>query len=249
MLTRKYPILFSAPMVRALLEGRKTQTRRVLLRPTSHFHDSYTTPSAAGGDVIWSDGKGGMQRRNGKVHCVGDRLWVRETYYQRGHWIEAAGFTKGGRPKWSFVPESDEIRFDRPEGEVRGGRHAADPGTIAWHQRLGRFMPRRYSRTTLDVTEVRVQRLRDISAEDSVAEGVYPAAVYGERVESWLPAEDLRDRFYPTAFAAYNALWDHINGPGAWDANPWVVAYTFAVYRGNIDRIANGPRCEEVVPC
>lgn len=77
--------------------------------------------------------------------------------------------------------------------------------------------------------------LHDISEADAIAEGVYPAAVYGGVVESWLPSENMRERFYPTARGAYAALWDSINGAGSWDANPWVMAYTFTVHKMNID--------------
>lgn len=179
------PMLFSAPMVRALLEGRKTQTRRIMkLQPISN----------------------------------GDEIWVRESYYQRGHWEQISGLkarSRTGRQRWKFVPADDVVVFDAPD-VFRKGRHAKDPAAIAWHKRLGRFMPRWASRITLKVIDVRVQRLQDISEEDARAEGVIP----GERSPSLLPHQ-----------RAYRTLWNEINGPGSWDANPFVWAYTFEVKR------------------
>jgi hypothetical protein len=198
-------------MVRALLAGRKTQTRRVLKpQPTPagdglwHFHNRWGGISQAHEEALTSYIVDAAAR-----YAVGDRLWVREA-----HCITA-------RPD-----------FDLPGAAV----YRADGDLpLAWKPSI--HMPRWTSRLTLLVTGVKVERLQDISEEDARAEGVYPAAVYGSQVQSWLPAEDLRETFHPTAKAAFQDLWGRINGPEAWVANPWVVAVTFMVRKGNIDSL------------
>lgn len=170
----------------------------------------------------------------------GDRLWVRESYYHRGHWERVPGaFTKQGRQKWAFIPADDVLLFDAPES-FRLGRHSADPETVAWHKRLGRFMPRWASRITLDVTEVRVERLQDISETDAAAEGRAPCDMCGD--SGWVnrgpdggwqcKVEGCGDPDRDW----YAELWDSLNGPGAWEANPWVMAISFNVRMGNIDK-------------
>lgn len=220
------PIPFSAPMVAALRAGTKTQTRRVVKRPTDHFHASYTHLHGEDGRFVWSDGQGGCQREAAITTRPGDRLWVREAYYQRGHWAPVDGArTQGGRQKWGFVADAPKILFDPPDDEIRLGRHSADPEAVRWHKRLGRFMPRSASRMTLLVTDVRVQRLQDISEKDAIAEGMtFPEGMaYGS-----------------DPIDAYHGLWDSINGTGSWAANPWVVAYSFTVERRNIDEAPHG---------
>lgn len=107
------------------------------------------------------------------------------------------------------------------ERQERQGRHAL-PQNLA---------PRALSRLTLYVTDVRVQRLQDISEEDALAEGVE------------CDSDGYRDYLMPhtqccvTPADSYRSLWDAINGPGAWEANPWVVAYRFVPRLGNIDTL------------
>lgn len=236
------PILFSAPMVRALIREiehpgtGKTQTRRALV-PQPQWDDEVKKTVVDG--LVWPIGALGQQC-GGPLNLPrfrhGDRLWCREEHFQFGHWEIAAGkLTKGGATKWKFVPDSDEVRLDAPS-EFRKGRHHADPATPAWHKRLGRFMFRKHSRLTLYVTDVRVERLQDISEEDARAEGAYVAKA-SRRVADDYETMAITGLWFPTARAWYADLWDQINGPGAWDANPWVAAYTFVPRLGNIDSL------------
>ncbi|NOV17843.1 hypothetical protein E5S70_17470 [Ensifer adhaerens] len=223
------PILFSAPMVRALIEGRKTQTRRLFngieQMPNGTFH-------IYGGIVGVSEEDVSKHAPDYVRVTAGDRFYVCETHYRFGHWQPVATKrTKAGRQKWQFVEDSSEILFDAP-ALYRKGRHHQDPETPAWHKRLGRFMFRRHSRLALIVTDVRVERLQDISEADAMAEGVEPAP---DHPGWWKSQTD--GKLCPTARDAYGDLWNAINGEGAWQANPWVVAYTFTVHRGNIDQI------------
>lgn len=104
------------------------------------------------------------------------------------------------------------------------------------------FMPRWASRITLIVTDVRVERLQNISEADAIAEGVDTERCCG------VPSDSCGTHLggccgQPEAVEpveAYSDLWDEINGPGAWDANPWVAAYTFTVHHQNIDQIGGG---------
>lgn len=224
------PVLLSAPMVRATLieiefpGTGKTQTRRVMpARPLISIHRG--RPVAPDRD--------GVYRTPETRYKVGDRLWVRESYFQRGHWEPVLGAVtrSGKRQKWRFVPADETILFD-PPASFRKGRHAADPDVVTWHRRLGRFMPRFASRMTLIVTATRVERLQDISQTDAIDEGVLslpPVHAFGP------PTERGRPPIGGSPVERYARLWDTINGPGAWDRNPWVAAYTFRPYLTNID--------------
>lgn len=219
-------ILFSAPMVRALLAGTKTQTRRPLRNPEYYGcptgdcpHDKQAECNAHMGELTDKE----------KGYAVGDRLYVRESYYQRGAWFPTNELTKGGATKWGFVSDDpDEFSFDAP-AEFFTARQKERPREIRWHKRLGRFMPRRYSRLTLTVTDVRVERLQDISQHDAYAEGCERVYV-PDNVP--LPAGCDANNTYKVGYAL---LWNSINGPGSWLANPWVVAISFIVRKGNID--------------
>lgn len=217
------PILFSAPMVRALLDGRKTQTRRVLKNmPPAPEHDSLVHPPKH--DAPYFDAYCGAKRTTAnprgmsgywcwwtrddraghgcKVPFVpGDRLWVKETW--RAH------------RSWDEQKPSEILACSRVW-------HEADRDNCDQHGkiRVAIFMPRWASRITLLVTDVRVERLQDCSEADAIAEGINLLHTGSSPV------------------VAYQTLWNLINGPGAWEANPWVVAVTFRVERGNIDRIA-----------
>lgn len=178
----------------------------------------------------------------------GDRLWCREEHFLFGRWeiIPNVRTTRGDR-KWRFVPDGEDVRFDAP-AEYRRDRCG---GSSAWHKRLGRFMFRKHSRLTLYVTDVRVERLHDISGEDARAEGVPSDEDYvgsfdreychhcgGSGMHGALGAgygvTEVECAQCETPKLRYRNLWNHINGPGAWDANPWVAAYTFVPVLGNI---------------
>lgn len=232
------PILFSGPMVRAILDGTKTQTRRVVAwRATSPADVSATrlpdeaqmlAPPASGVLGTWEE-RG--QYSCSITHCPygspGDRLWVRETWAPVSpHEGEAA------------VEECRiEYRADVPAGHLPGGWHNAEPGDsdiIRW--RPSTQMSRWASRITLEVTDVRLQRLQDITEEDARAEGCDPAAPH------WPNPRDVPERDedpgvvgYPPAGASFaidnfRRLWDSAYGKRrgcSWADNPWVFAVSF----------------------
>ena len=195
------PIIFSAPMVRAILDGRKTQTRRVL-KPQ---------PVQAAGP--FSDVLIGGDRH---PYRVGDTLWVREAC--------RAEELPDGR---------DGVRYEADQAwrEIEPTREAADEWLTLLHYGKRRgvrvpsiHMPRWASRITLRVTGVRVERLHDISEQDAIAEGVLVGQLPG-CFHSGIGRLDVEWR--STATHAFEHLWESINGPGAWDANPWVAAISF----------------------
>lgn len=215
---KERPILFSGPMVRAILEGRKTQTRRVVKpqppvwlekdlwygRGTNVLpgHKSFfaTTPSGRTANVDY------------QPKCPygqpGDRLWVREAWSKALH-----GCGVELLERWEPGKEG-------PFGV--GAIYAATPhpGYSVGKWKPSIHMPRWASRITLEITGVRVERLQDISEADAQAEGVegpaYPSVEGG-----WI-----RDSNALWA-GGYAALWESINGPESWDANPWVFVVEF----------------------
>lgn len=204
---KERPILFSAPMVRAILDGRKTQTRRYLTSDTNFTCAELT-----------------------KLKCrygvPGDRLWVRETWCAVLPRKDGGLEYNGARLVTPPDGESVELWY-RADGELGPISCLFDDGP-RWRPSL--HMPRWASRLTLEVTSVRVERLQDISEEDAKAEGVTPLASIGESQ----PILDTprRGRTHGTHphVLAFGVLWDTLNGkrPGcAWQDNPWVWAVSF----------------------
>ena len=197
------PIIFSAPMVRALLDGRKSMTRRVLnpqpeVGPLSseHLEDHELRG--------WHDLPCGDEWATVKrlPYAPGDRLYVREAC--------AIG----------WCGENPSHVWYRADGE---DKHPEDK----WHPSI--HMPRWASRLTLTVTEVRVQRLQEISAADSIAEGVQCATCEA------MKASACHRRGCFASIDAYRTLWNSLHGPDAWATNPWICAISFTVQKGNID--------------
>ena len=234
------PIIFSAPMVRALLDGRKTQTRRVL-KPQPEYIESSgrwkwslppkTRRNVTGGSVATGSREFWEYAPNGSFpYAVGDRLYVREAF------IGPYAYEVNKYPPRDWGNKAIWFPADGPVPEKHAGQF--------WHRaRPSIHMPRWASRLTLTVTDVLVQRLQDISEADAIAEGI-------ERLKSGRGFYDPTvshaavrfGEWTSTARQGFCRLWNSLHGPGAWDANPWVVALTFTVQSGNIDKIgdANG---------
>lgn len=217
------PILFSGPMVQALIEGRKTQTRRVL--KLAGVRPDYIGPSGCEDDPTcwgwWDDDAGGYITVEGDedshpigwrdgwrdwigAYRPGDRLWVRETWsgpYLAGDTAPRLRDASLRNPIWYWAdgnPENGDWEPPRPSIH----------------------MPRWASRLTLVVSDVRVQRLQNISKADAVAEGVPNA------------------RYAINPISSFQRLWDSLNAEREpWDRNPWVAALTFEVHRCNIDQM------------
>lgn len=213
---KERPILFSSPMVRALLAGTKTQTRRVVKPQFSA--DAVPAEMGATNDrghqisghsgMWWCDAEGNPEK---SVRCPygqpGDRLWVRETF----------DFLPAGGPD---EPQACVIVYwATGSTEPRSAPESYNPMIYGRAKvRPSIHMPRWASRITLEVTGVRVERLQGISADDAKAEGIT------EFIGGWseTAAEDRSIQAGSTPQEGYRHLWDQINGPGSWDANPWV---------------------------
>jgi hypothetical protein len=205
-------MLFSAPMVRALLDGTKTQTRRIIKNASGAFwaHAGWTpaierSPSWPTFDQVVFNDTGGHVRHYSSTkipYFVGDRLWVKEAirHVGGGQSVYIADLTPTVADAWPWKPK-------------------ALPGM---------FCPRGLSRITLDVTDVRVQRVQEIDEYDSLAEGIQEVPRCGCdvcRMSSGMCPADAGEQI-----KQYAELWDHINGKrprAAWADNPWVWAISF----------------------
>jgi len=258
------PILFSAPMVRALLEGRKTQTRRALkLQPIPFAIDEAGTLC----DVslmhvdwepwprIWMGrDKSGVLTTQQVRFAAGQRLWVKEghTRFDKGSCDQHVWYRAGGNLSGDAVRDAWLARFYPDVNGDEPWPHALGPAGGAPYQVASIHMPRWASRLTLLVTDVRVERLHDISEADAIAEGVgawhQSEAVLGndrrsgQWVRSSVQAAAQRGETRPTAatnVGAFRMLWNEIHqGPDAWATNPWVVAVSFRVHKNNIDELS-----------
>lgn len=236
---KERPILFSAPMVLAILAGKKTQTRRIITERNStvlgqsgkslwhHLHfdhpngvhkDRGTHIFGMGPDCdylhvpAWHPEapEDVVQYRVRPINEPADRLWVREAFREYDH---------------VWTPESMEsaVQF-RADFKCRAnGRDVAEvlAPEIGWRPSI--FMPRPASRISLEITQVRAERLCDISENDASAEGVLRKSLNDGR-EVYACGES---NWTLDARAAYRMLWESINGAGSWLRNDWVWIYDF----------------------
>jgi hypothetical protein len=196
---KERPILFSGPMVRAILAGNKTKTRRVM---GPQPHDAFAPVSNG---VRWYDNSGAGKFGDQTIYrcpygVPGDRLWVRETF--------SSTEQEGAHPSDAeWVYRATDTDWETMEG---------------WRWKPSIHMPRGASRITLEITGIRVERLQEISQDDALAEGCVfnRGSVQG----GWGVDGSVT---HCSAVAAYRALWEAISGPGSWDANPfvWVVEF------------------------
>ena len=250
-------ILMSGPMVRALLDGSKTQTRRVLKLPKqSNLRGDWEASTIGGHGCTLSDGTPYPERvcisHTGTGYTlipplsVGDRLYVREAHAYHGTgWCNQTPDETKVRVEYladnqdvefivptkdveNFIPKQNKpksLMVEEVTGDSDYDRALAQENWLAdwWTRQKKRppmFMFRHWSRLWLEVTDVRVQRVQDITEEDAVAEGV----------AAWAGTA-------PPPRPAFMGLWDSLHDQTGhhWKTNPWVAAYTFTVHRGNVD--------------
>jgi hypothetical protein len=189
------PILFSTPMIRALLSGEKTQTRRRMKPQPRKDRYNLWSWDCGGTTFGWKED---WEPISPQMKChygsVGDMLWVRESFC----------FLSGG-----LYFKANHI----------------EPHSVSSKWKPSIHMPKNFSRLTLEITGVRVQRLNKISEQDAQAEGCKGSAVVNT-------AGDDYSGLYPSE--EYMLLWDDINGAGSWFNNPWVWALKFKVHKKNI---------------
>lgn len=239
---KERPMIFSGPMVRGILDGSKTQTRRVVKpQPPRPGEFKY---SKAPDKAFWREDwqkwwlvPGDVEESDPSPHTLyeyqcpygkpGDRIWVKETWRPKQH-----NFPTGHPYDYRATAQQDLVPTEGP-----------------W--KSPRFMPRVASRILLEITDVRVERLQGISEEDAIAEGVahlftakeieqnprlavsanswYNYLWHGdsEAPTKYVNQWDYQYSGYKTAAGSYSSLWAKINGPESWHQNPFVWAITF----------------------
>ena len=230
-------------MVRAILEGRKTQTRRIMKPQLSQnlyatrirYEQHPFSPSAFAGTPAegrvegedrmswvaydWVDNPVGVEEKDW-LKCPygvpGDRLWVRET------WHPAARL--GTEYEIEYQADKSSLLKDAGwEGATPTIDRAIDSG---WKPSI--HMPRWASRLTLEIVSVRVERLQDITEEDAKAEGVEPVGLSSFNMMQYRDySGESGDKGFHSPRSSYESLWEKINGAGSWDKNPWVWVVEF----------------------
>lgn len=228
------PIIFSGPMVKSILDGRKTQTRRVLKnvpeppamdnvvhkdpKHSAPYLDSYcsqrptlSNPRGMSHNWCWWTRDDRCCPQFKVRFAPGDLLWVRESWRVHDWATDLATIFYAANEGQGYTAMSAQFPVDGKK------RIAPTPGK--WRPSI--HMPRWASRITLEVTAVKVERLQEISEEDILSEGVS-----GDNG--------------PGQIGAFIKLWESINGVNSWEENPWVVAVTFTTHRRNIDLPTTG---------
>lgn len=217
---REKGLIFNSEMVRALLDGRKTQTRRPVKFPV---HDKNLGCELAGNELAGELSAGNYL--NSAFGKPGDRIWVRET------WADAG----------ASAPDLKLYRANYPEHVPSIYENVPPAKEIRWTPSI--HMPRTASRILLEITDVRVERLNAISEQDAQSEGVHNEvwdqtvvarnyAVIDEFFQFW--SEDMphyveMNQLYRSSF---RSLWESIYGAENWQANPWVWVISFKRVEG-----------------
>ncbi|MGK3116700.1 morphogenetic protein [Candidatus Pantoea formicae] len=231
---KERPIIFNSVMVRAVMEGRKVQTRRVVkfkpreasfnLNASTLQLGNYRTGMPESGYVLRSGSVGCLNDRTYPALCpygaVGDRLWVRETWQG---------------PLFDEEQLDEFLRDTEPFYTPKYCQYAADGGpkpeycdrddNIRYGWRPSIHMPRWASRITLEITGVRVERLQDISEADAAAEGI-------KARKPWSGLDGCIGSGGASAKEKFETLWESIYGEGSWQANPWVWVIEFKRVEG-----------------
>lgn len=246
-MTKERPILFSTPMVEAILDGRKTQTRRTRgleeinknpgdwnrvgdpIRKICRFWDPSKEKDPNPIDIHYGFCFNGNRNHDLYIPCPygkpGDRLWVRETWLKlvEEHIMDAPI----GMAPYIYRANCDADSEDARKDYIRAGY------PYQWKPSI--HMPEAVARIWLEVTDIMVERLQDISKEDAIAEGVdtyFNSIVkqdcyrdYLFKGEDWATPEG--QYYYPTW--SFRSLWESINGAESWDLNPWLWVVKFKV--------------------
>jgi len=233
---KERPILFSTPMVQALLEGRKTQTRRIIKpQPSPRATEFYHSVKGGWPKTPWHarlelPSDPGYYEVTDLYKCpygtVGDILWVRETFIQ--------GQKMDGEEMFVYDDNGHPIdkTWYRADGDLDKWFNGDAMVEVPWKPSI--HMPKSAARLWLELTDIRVERVQDISEEDAIAEGVE------SRLEERLISKPVHYKVYyngpgddstysSSASVSFETLWQKINGPESLQANPWIWALTLKV--------------------
>lgn len=196
---KERPILFNGDMVRAILAGRKTQTRRIMNpQPIENEHGGFNLPNYfAGSEKTFREGA--LNFIGCKLGKPGDRLWVKETHL---NWWKLNPNDPSGKRIFSHVAAYKADGYELEQGEK-------------WIPSI--HMLRESSRINLEITNVRVERLQDIGEDDAIAEGA----------NEWFETGPFNGRESKTFCAGYRRIWESIYDQRSWDKNPWVWVIEF----------------------
>lgn len=233
-------MIFNGEMVRAILDGRKTQTRRIMKnQPAGDYPDTPALIRSVDGGFQWYGHYGESSIFNCPFGAVGDRIWVRETWGVVSHELDEDGRIQ------PWIPDRPATAIhEMPFGNGYYTGHAiyATDGKFTWGDDDGYedgrscwkpsiHMPRAACRILLEVTSVRVERLNSISQEDAQAEGM--------ELTGWRPTYSDPDSGGEvwTPYDNFAQLWESIYGEDSWKANPWVWVIEFKV----VPNVQNNP--------
>lgn len=228
---KERPIIFTTNMVRSILDGRKTQTRRIIKARDQPYLETEID------EVAFSPVNGWCVRRpfitQESMTCYevtqtfkcpygqpGDILYVKETFRKYNHITQEGGLL--GESVLEYKADGHGALVEHDGDGCIIYKKNGEEKLISWTS--PRFMPKEAARTWLQVTDIRVERVQDISEEDAMAEGV-------EKYHNtdWYKRYGSDDHWCATAYASYAYLFETINGKDAWNANPWVWVITFRV--------------------
>lgn len=221
---RILPITINKQLIPQTMDGRKQRTRRLL------------TPQPTDPDYhLQVPGGRHIAGPSALKYQPGDILYVREEHYAFGYWQDVEGeFTATGKQKRKFVTTGAHYFPDEKEAPTAFSNKCRKEG---WYKRLARFMPKSYTRTWLEVTDVRIERLQDITEDEAILEGV--EVINDPRGKCYKSYEIIHEgkhkgTAHPFAVApnaspiwSFRELWESINGPKSFDANPWVWVISF----------------------
>lgn len=223
-------MIFNSEMVRAILDGRKTQTRRIMKnQPAGDYPDTPALIRSVDGGFQWYGHYGESSIFNFPFGAVGDRIWVRETWGVVSHELDEDGRIQPWSPD---RPATDIHEMPFGNGYYSGHAIYAADGDFTWGDDDGYedgrscwkpsiHMPRAACRILLEITCVRVERLNNISQEDAQAEGM--------ELTGWRPTYSDPDSGGEvwTPYDNFAQLWESIYGEESWKANPWVWVIEF----------------------
>ena len=229
-------VLFNGEMVRAILEGHKTQTRRIMkVQPPDETYKFSTLCDTTAREERKHIGAHHFAKYDGfrqldstkyfrsPFGYKGDRLWVRENF-------STDAITMYPCPK-VWYQATEFIKCDGIHTCPKESRGKWADCLTCWEEENGKFrwrpsihMPRKASRITLEITNIRVERLQDISDEDAKAEGVETMQNYAD--DQWLSCANVRFGTQPNKFK-FGVLWDSIQEQNKWNENPWVWVVEF----------------------
>jgi hypothetical protein len=233
------PMLFYTPMVEAILDGRKTMTRRIVKAgfdlSNMFYRGTVEYISELGNQEYFSEEPNNGEWLGTKRPIeIGNIIWVRETFYAYGNWIKA-GTNRNGKQKYKFIDfTKDKFSFqdfsykyeDCKPQRIKSSKQDG----IGWYKRPSLFMPKNACRLFLEVIDIKVERIQNISNEDAVNEGIEIGYCDSNDNDKTLVTYKNyvtnRHDLIPASLS-FHTLWESINGYKSWNENSFVWVYTF----------------------